>query len=116
MNNNESQQEVNNNSAIPSPEVKLPTDKVTIINVDEIKPNTILVIKVDVENPMQKSLVAPVFGQLLKSHAEKLKAKNVTVILMTQKESMDLITEEEMNAGGWFKKEKSLIINPYDKF
>ena len=29
-------------------------------------------------------------------------------------ESIDMVTESDMNAAGWYKKEKSIIINPYE--
>lgn len=96
----------------PSPEVKLPTDKVTVLNVDDIKPNSILVINVDVESPVHKMAVAPVFSKLLAPYTRKLQEKKVTVMLMTLNESINTVTEEEMNRAGWHKKEESLIIKP----
>jgi hypothetical protein len=100
---------------LPLPEVKLPADKVTQINVDDIKPNTILVINVDVESPLHKMAVAPVFSKLLAPYAAKLKEKHVTIMLMTLHENINLISEEEMNRAGWEKKEKSLIIKPFER-
>lgn len=100
--------------ALPS-EIQLPADKVTTINVDDIKPNSVLVINVDVETPMQKMAVAPVFSKLLAPYAATLREKKVTVMLMTLQENINIVTEEEMNRAGWQKKEKSLIINPYEK-
>jgi hypothetical protein len=95
-------------------EITLPTDKVSVINVEDLKPNSILIIKIDV--PLAaKQAVAPVFATLLKPHAPKLREKNVTVMLMLASESLDVVSEEEMNAAGWEKKAKSLIINPYQK-
>ena len=96
----------------PVAEIKLPTDKVTVINVDDIKPNSILIINVDVENPVQKMAVAPVFSKLLAPYASKLREKSVTVMLMTLNENINTVTEEEMNRAGWHKKEESLIIKP----
>ena len=99
----------------PSSELQLPADRVTTINVDDIKPNSILVINIDVENPIQKMAVAPVFSKLLAPYAAKLREKGVTVMLMTLHENINLISEEEMNNAGWEKKGKSLIINPFSK-
>jgi hypothetical protein len=115
MNNNEVQQEINTNTPTLSPEVKLPTDKVTIINIDDIKPNSILLIKIDVETPIQKMAVAPAFSKLISPHGPKLREKNVTVMLMTSKETIEVVSEDEMNAAGWERKAKSLIINPFSK-
>jgi hypothetical protein len=101
-------------SAPPS-ELQLPADKVTTINIDDIKPNSILVINIDVDNPIQKMAVAPVFSKLLAPYATKLREKGVTVMLMTLHENINLISEEEMANAGWEKKAKSLIINPFSK-
>ena len=101
----------------PPSEITLPpqTTKAVTINIDDIKPNSILTINIDVENPIQKMAVAPVFSKLLAPYAAKLREKGVTVMLMTLHENINLISEEEMNAAGWEKKEKSLIIKPFSK-
>ena len=103
----------------PAPEppsvVDVPAEKVTQINIDDIKPNTILIINIAVDGPEQKMAVAPVFGKLLAPFAKKLKEKGVTVMLMALNENITLISEKEMNAAGWEKKDKSLIINPFDR-
>lgn len=98
-----------------NPEIQLPTDKVTVINVNEIKDNSILIVKIDVPSPMHKMAVAPTFAKLLSPYGPKLREKNVTVMLMLATESIDIISEEEMNRAGWEKKEKSLIIKPFQK-
>jgi hypothetical protein len=102
-------------TAEPPSELQLPAERVVTINIDEIKPNSILVINIDVENPVQKMAVAPVFSKLLAPYAAKLREKGVTVMLMTLHESINLISEEEMERAGWEKKEKSRIINPFAK-
>ncbi len=103
----------------PAPEaptvVDVPAEKVTQINIDEIKPNTVLIINIAVDGPEQKMAVAPIFGKLLAPFAKKLKEKGVTVMLMALHENITLVSEKEMNAAGWEKKNKSLIINPFDK-
>ena len=101
----------------PPSEIMLPpqTTKAVTLNMDDIKPNSILVINIDVENPIQKMAVAPVFSKLLAPYAAKLREKGVTVMLMTLNENINIISEEEMNAAGWEKKGKSLIINPFGR-
>ena len=99
----------------PPAELQLPADRVVTINVDDIKPNSILIINIDVENAIQKMAVAPVFSKLLAPYATKLRDKCVTVMLMTIHENINLISEEEMANAGWEKKAKSLIINPFAK-
>ena len=100
---------------LPPSEITLPpqTTKAVTLNMDDIKANSILVINIDVENPIQKMAVAPVFSKLLAPYAAKLREKGVTVMLMTLNETINTITEEEMNAAGWEKKAKSLIIKPF---
>lgn len=113
----EQQQPFESNMLPPEPpkELQLPADRVTTINVDDIKPNSILVINIDVGSPIEKMAVAPVFSKLLAPYAAKLREKGVTVMLMTLHENINLITEEEMANAGWEKKAKSLIINPFSK-
>jgi hypothetical protein len=93
----------------------LPTGDVTVLNVDELKPNSVLVIKLDVKSPEEKMAVLPSFAKLINPYAQSLRDKRVTVMIMSKSESIESIPEAEMNKAGWFKKEKSLIINPYEK-
>lgn len=95
--------------------VTLPTDTVTTLNIDELKPNSVLVIKLDVKTPEEKMAVLPSFAKLINPYAATLREKRVTVMIMSKAESIESIPEAEMNKSGWFKKEKSLIINPYEK-
>jgi len=90
----------------------LPTEKVTTINMDEVKENSVLVITINVAGPEEKMAVAPVFSKLLAPYATELRKKHVTVMLMTATENITNITEAEMNAAGWIKEQKSLIITP----
>jgi len=100
---------------LPPKEVKLPTDKITTININDIKPNSVLIISINVDSPIEKMAVAPVFSKLLAPYAAELRSKKITVMLMTTKENIEVIPESEMNRCGWEKKEKSLIISPYEK-
>lgn len=95
--------------------VDLPAEKITTLNIDEIKPNSVLVITIDAASPTEKMAIAPVFSRLLAPYVPILREKRVTVMLMTSKENINVVSEDDMNAAGWFKREKSLIINPYDK-
>jgi hypothetical protein len=100
---------------LPPSELELPADRIVMINMDDIKPNSILCINIEVDSPVQKMAVAPVFSKLLAPYAAKLREKGVTVMLMSLHENINLISEEEMNRAGWEKKAKSLIINPFEK-
>ena len=98
----------------PPAELQFPADHVTIISVDDIKPNSILVVHVDVP-PESKGAVAPSIAKLLSPFAKILQEKHVTVMIMSPHESIELIPEEVMSNAGWEKKAKSLIINPFSK-
>lgn len=102
---------------VPTPAnvVDLPAEKVVAISLDDVKPNSILIINVNIETPEEKMALAPVFARLLSPFANILREKRVSVMLMSKNENINVVTEEDMNAAGWHKKEKSLIINPYDK-
>jgi len=109
---------MNEKEIIPPPElkeVKLPTDKISIINIDDLKANSLLIITINADSPTEKMAVAPTFAKLLAPYATELRSKRVTVILMTTNESIEVIPETDMNKCGWFKKEKSLIISPHEK-
>ena len=95
--------------------IELPAEKITILNIDDIKPNSILVINVNISTPEEKIALAPIFSRLLAPFANTLREKRVSVMLMSLNENINLISEEEMNAAGWEKKGKSLIINPFGK-
>ena len=102
-------------STPPPRDISLPTDKICVINIDELKPNSVLVIQINVNGPHEKMAVAPVFSKLLAPYANELRSKRITVMLMTANESITTIAEEEMNMSGWFKKEELLIITPDKK-
>jgi hypothetical protein len=99
---------------LPPSELQLPADKVTTINVGDIKPNSILIVHVDVP-PELKGAVAPSIAKLLSPFTKILREKCVTVMIMSPHESIELIPEEVMSNAGWEKKAKSLIINPFSK-
>lgn len=96
-----------------SPEIVVPADKVTIINVDEIKNNSVLIIKANLPSPTHKAAASSVFQKLLYPYIPILREKKVTVMIMDLKEDISIVPEEEMNAAGWEKKDKSVIINPF---
>ena len=95
--------------------IELPAEKITILNVDDLKQNSVLIVNVDVKSPEHKMALAPVFAKLFTPFSQKLREKSVTVMLMSLKESIQMISEEDMNNAGWFKKEKSLIIKPFGR-
>ena len=80
---------------------------------DEVKTNSVLVIKIDASNPtrfgqFQQSIVK----HLLEPRMEMLKEKKLSIVFMGTNDDISVLDEKEMNKLGWFKKEKNLIITP----
>ena len=90
-------------------EITLPTDNVTVINVNELKNNSILIIKVDAPTPGHKMMIAPAFQKLLQPYGPAFKEKTLQSF-MTTKEDLTVVTEEEMAAAGWEKKTNRLLL------
>jgi len=111
MNNNNNTQQ---NLEFPPSKVVLPaeTDVAITINIDDIKQNSILLVKLNIE-PEQKMTIFPILAKLFAPYASQLKNKKVSIMMLTLNENIEIVDEAEMNQSGWFKKEKSLIINPY---
>ena len=82
------------------------------INMDEIKPNSVIVIKIEPIGMQQRIAATQQIAAVLRPMNKLIKDKNIAFIVMSTAESMEVLTEEDMNAGGWYKKEKSLIITP----
>lgn len=95
--------------------VDLPVEKITTLNLDDIKPNTILVFNLNVDTPEEKMFATPSLAKLLAPFTSILKEKKVSIMVMSKNETIEQVDEADMNRAGWFKKEKSLIINPYQK-
>jgi hypothetical protein len=58
---------------------------------------------------------AAIVQGILMPRQEILKDKKIGVLFMTTEDSIELLSEEDMNKAGWVKKDKPLIINPFDK-
>lgn len=109
-----------NNEIIPIYEPPLPQEikveaaqSCVTINMDEIPKNSVLIIKLNVNNPEEKMAVLPTIAKLFVPYKDILREKSVTVMMIGAAESIDIIPEAEMNKAGWHKKEQSLIINPF---
>lgn len=86
------------------------------LDLDSIKENSVMVVKLSSKNPyhaeqMQRGIV----NMVLAPRAEKLKDKKLTVLFMTTEDDISIIEESEMEQAGWQKKNKSIIINPFNK-
>lgn len=72
--------------------------------IDDIPKNSFLIIRVDVAGPMEKNLAAKGIIPELMKYKLMFREKNITLMIMTPKEGLEVLTEEEMNQAGWIKK------------
>lgn len=78
---------------------------------DELKPHSLLLIKLDGSNPMRfAQLQHALVTSLLEPRMPMLKEKKISVVFMGSEDDISTLDETEMNRLGWFKKEKTLII------
>jgi hypothetical protein len=90
-------------------------DKIELksIDLESMKKNSVLVVKLDASNPyhaaqVQHSLVK----YILEPRSETLRNKAISVLFMAHDDDIDILQEEDMNRAGWVKKDKPLIITP----
>ena len=92
-------------------EAELPNvEQVIKIHIDELKPNSIIVIKIAPEGMRQRVAATQQIAMALRPLAQQVRDKNVAFIVMGTDETMDVLEESQMNDLGWEKKEKSRII------
>jgi len=102
----------NTNSPVPTPtELAVPgAVEVVTVNFDELKPNSILVIKINPEGMQQRIAATQQIAKALSPFAEIFKTKHILPMVMTVNETMEVLEEEQMNACGWEKKKDTRII------
>ena len=76
---------------------------------EELPENCFLVIRVDVAGPMEKMAASSEIARGLARYSHILQEKRATVMVMTPKEGLSVLTEEEMNTAGWVRKEKANV-------
>ena len=103
---------INQNEPAKSNVVDLPECSVSTIDLNKLTPNSILIIKIDVDTDENKSMRAPTFLKLLSPYAAILMEKKITIILMKNTESIETADPEQMESCGWTKVDKSPIIVP----
>ena len=98
--------------ATPTPtKVEVPeSTAIQVINFDELKANSVIVIKINPEGMQQRIAATQQIAMALKPFREQILAKSLAFLIMSTKESFDVIDEEQMKQIGWEKKEKSRII------
>lgn len=109
-----------NNRIIPAEEpedFKAAYDKIvqidSIIDLESLNTNSVVVIKLGGDEG-HRIRMHQAFLKFLHSKQEVFKVKKLTVLFLDNTDDIYALDEKEMNAAGWFKKEKNLIINPFD--
>lgn len=78
--------------------------KLEFLPLDDIPNNSFILLRIDVAGPMEKYQAADNFLGELNRYQEIFRRKNLTLLIMTPKETIEILTEEEMNKAGWFRK------------
>lgn len=97
----------------PPTSVELPTaaEKV-VVNFDELKPNSVVVIKIAATGMQQRFAASQQIAMALRPLTPLAKEKGIVFILMGTNESIETVDEDSMRELGWVKKDPSLIIVP----
>lgn len=105
--------------SIPEPTQPVPTTANVLgavgtitINFDEIKPNSLLVIKVNPETPQQRAMVTQQIAMALKPLRDIIRGKNLALVVMGLDESIEMVDEAQMAAIGWQRKGSSGLMLP----
>ncbi len=87
-----------------------------VFDFDNLPQNAVIIIRLNVDDPMRVNTMQRVIAEkILEPRIEKLKEKRICILFMQSGDDISVMTEEDMNAIGWTKMDKSLIINPFDK-
>lgn len=82
-----------------------------ILDVDKLGNNSVVTIKIGSDDPIYGAkLQMAIVKQVLEPRVEKLKEKRITVLFMAKDDSIESISQEDMEKSGWVKKDKSRII------
>lgn len=85
----------------------------TTIDFEGLKPDSVIVVKIPPQNPRYHAMMhSAIVRGVLQPRVELLKGKRIGVLFMTTEDSLEVLTEEDMNRAGWVKKEPSRIIIP----
>jgi hypothetical protein len=99
---------------IESGEAYIPAQEIQTININDLQENSILLIKINAEHGMRQRMAATQqIARALQPLNDLVKSKKIVTIVMAENESIEVLDEEQMGKFGWFKKESSLIINPF---
>ena len=82
-----------------------------VLNFDDLAENSVIVLKIG-GDAGHKFRMHQAFVRFVQSKGELFKQKHFTVLFLEPGDSLDVLTEQDMEKAGWQKKEKSLIIKP----
>ena len=83
-----------------------------VIDFENLKEGSVVVLKVG-GDMVHKQMVHQAFARFVSKRIEKIKDKKMTILFLDPGDDLDVLTEEDMNKAGWTRKDKSLIINPF---
>lgn len=93
----------------PDPKVTVPLTDWKTINFDELKPNSLLILKVKVDDVKQRLAVTQQLSRSFRPVLDIIKQKHIVMIVMSTEESFEALTEAQMNVFGWYKREGRII-------
>jgi hypothetical protein len=79
----------------------------SIIEVDNIKPNSVVIFRISKPN---QSILSSI-QNFVSMYGDKLQEKQCSLLVLGKNAQIEVLNEEEMNKAGWEKKNKSLIIH-----
>lgn len=83
------------------------------LNFDNVTDNSVLLVKINADEPQYShAFQMGVIRHVLEPRAKLLKEKKITVLFMSDRDDLSILSENEMSQAGWEKKEKTRIIIP----
>lgn len=82
------------------------------INFDTLEPNSVIVLKIGGDGG-HKIRLHQAFVRYVQSKGSLFKDRHFTVLFLEPEDSLNVLTEKDMESAGWVKKEKSLIVKPH---
>jgi len=89
--------------------------KIEALTLEDIPANSFIVLTVDVPGPMEKYHAADGMVGQLNQYKDIFKNKKLTLFILTPKESIDVLTEEEMGQAGWVRKLPQTLTGPKEQ-
>lgn len=82
------------------------------IDFDNLKENSVVMIKIGIEDPVYSSKMQHgVIHQVLEPRINILKQKKITVLFTSLDDDISSLSPDDMEKAGWVKKDKPLIIS-----